>query len=36
MAAMRAAAAAAEAGRAQIVLIDRDAGIGKSRLVASA
>jgi predicted ATPase len=36
LAALRAAAAAAVAGRVQIVLIDGDAGIGKSRLVSSA
>jgi DNA-binding CsgD family transcriptional regulator len=35
MAALRAAAAAAAAGQTQIVLIDGDAGIGKSRLVAN-
>jgi DNA-binding CsgD family transcriptional regulator/tetratricopeptide (TPR) repeat protein len=36
MAALRAAAAAAADGRTRIVLIDGDAGIGKSRLVARA
>jgi DNA-binding CsgD family transcriptional regulator len=36
LAAVRAAAASAAAGRARVVLIDGDAGIGKSRLVATA
>jgi predicted ATPase len=36
LAAIRAGAAAAVAGQAQIVLIDGDAGIGKSRLIAGA
>ena len=36
LAALRAAAAAAAVGQTRIVLLDGDAGIGKSRLVASA